>query len=320
MTPLDCKHQVVTATRARYVKLGPGGCWEDKAIDAKILRVDFDTGSPETYQLCTQGRWGELAADWARSKSKGVATRFTNETRIYFEDQGEILWCTFAHDKLYWGFLEPGLPEIHDPLDSRDTSTFRRVRGGWSCMDLAGNVLAKARLPGSLTSAASYRGTSFELSTRERERLLRRINVVRDPAVALVEDARTQLRASLITVIQRLGPDDFETLVDMMFLAAGWHRLGRIGGNQRTKDLDLRMPITGERAWVQVKCSTSQQDFRRYMADAERMDQYERMFYVYHTGPELQSDRDDVSVVGPDDVADMVLRGGFVDWVLERVD
>ncbi|WP_161961095.1 hypothetical protein [Xanthomonas arboricola] len=48
------------------------------------------------------------------------------------------------------------------------------------------------------------------------------------------------------------------------------------------------------------------------------MSQYDRMFFVYHTGEEIRSDQENVDVLGLEKVVDMVINGGFVDWVLER--
>lgn len=310
----------VATTRVRYIKLGPGGCWDDDCIRDNILRIDFDTGSPETYAMCKRGDWQALRDDWARSKDGGTATRFTNETRTYFEDAGDILWVTFAHDRLYWAFLEPGAPQIYAPDDPTDTSSFRRVRGAWRDHDIHGQVqLTKTRLPGSINSASSYRGTSFELRDEDRERLLRRINGTVDPAVERVARAHEELRQSLGALVARLTWRDFETLVDMLFTGAGWRRLGRPGGAEKTKDLDLVMPITGEKAWVQVKSATNAAQFAGYVADSERMEQYDRMFFVFHTGPELRSDRPNVTVLDRMAVVDMVINGGFVNWVIERV-
>jgi hypothetical protein len=50
-----------------------------------------------------------------------------------------------------------------------------------------------------------------------------------------------------------LGPRDFETLVDLVFSTSGWRRQGVVGKTQKTLDLDLILPSTGERAFVQVK-------------------------------------------------------------------
>lgn len=309
---------ISTDTRVRYIKQGPGGCWEDQAVDEGILLFDFDTGRPDTYRMCLDAHWSELAKDWRRSKSSAISTRFTNETRAYFEDAGEILWITFAHDRLYWGFLKEGVPEIYRPGDSQSTCTFRRVRGGWNDRDRNGNLLTKTSLPGSITAAASFRGTSFDLGARDRERLLRRINGTVDPEVQRVKAAQEELRSSLGVLVQRLAPKDFELLVDMLFLAAGWRRMGRVGSTEKTKDLDLQMPVTGETAWVQIKCATNAKALEGYVAKNARMQQYDRMFFVYHTGEKVRAEYEGVDVLGLREVVDMVVSGGFVNWVLER--
>jgi hypothetical protein len=41
----------------------------------------------------------------ASGKTRGTATRFTNETRRFFDDDGKILWITFVGERLYWGLL-----------------------------------------------------------------------------------------------------------------------------------------------------------------------------------------------------------------------
>lgn len=52
---------IAADTRVRYVRLGPKGCWEHKAIEKGALLIDFDTGSPETYWMCRDARRVELA-------------------------------------------------------------------------------------------------------------------------------------------------------------------------------------------------------------------------------------------------------------------
>jgi hypothetical protein len=74
-----------------------------------------------------EGRWGEINEDWRQHKCASTSTRFTNETRYYFEAGADDLWITFVGERLYWGFLEPRLPM---PIQS-EHSSIRYVRGGW---------------------------------------------------------------------------------------------------------------------------------------------------------------------------------------------
>jgi hypothetical protein len=72
------------------------------------------------------------------------------------------------------------------------------------------------------------------------------------------------MRVSALEMMRLLEPRDFETLVDLMFSTSGWRR-GIIGNTQKTLDLDLLLPSTGERAFVQVKSIGIAADGRRGM-------------------------------------------------------
>ena len=53
--------------------------------------------------------------------------------------------------------------------------------------------------------------------------------------------------------------------VDLVFANSGWRRLGQVGKTQKTVDIELMLPTTGERAFVQVKSSASKQDLTQYV-------------------------------------------------------
>ena len=44
----------------------------------------------------------------AEGKDKATVTRFTNELRLFFEDDGSMIWITFVGQRLYWGSVKPG--------------------------------------------------------------------------------------------------------------------------------------------------------------------------------------------------------------------
>lgn len=133
--------------------------------------------------------------------------------------------------------------------------------------------------------------------------------------------ARHELRDATIPLIQRLNPIDFEVLVDMMFARAGWRRVGHIGKTQRDKDLDLEMPLTGEKAIVQVKTQTTGTEIVDYIERKRGWLDYDRLFYVFHTlkGRFEGSEEDGVTLMDSTGVADRVLELGLVDWVINRV-
>ena len=194
------KHEVGRSTnapairpaRVRYIKLGERGKWEKECLEKGIIRFGFSSSNAERFPLCLQRKWDELTQSFVtQGKSRGTATRFTNETRLFFEDDGSTLWITFIGEKLCWGFLTASPPERHADGDG----VCRRIDGGWRWKDLNGEPLAKDRLSGALTKLAAYRGTSCDVDVEDY--VVHRINGLKSPVVERAVAARVEMiRAS----------------------------------------------------------------------------------------------------------------------------
>src|ERR1700722_9398763 len=88
-------------------------------------------------------------------KNKRTATSSTNQTRLFFEDNGSTLPITFFRQTLDWSYLDKSRPAPHD------VGVWRTVAGGWRCTDRNGRPLTMDRLArSSLTTLAQYLGTS----------------------------------------------------------------------------------------------------------------------------------------------------------------
>jgi len=300
--------------RVRYIKLGRGGKWERECLDRGIVRFGFGAASPQRFPLCSAGKWDELTESFvAEGKDKGTATRFTNETRLFFQDDGSTLWITFVGEQLCWGFLTATAPQPHP-----DGGVWRAVAGGWKRTDLNGEPLTKDRLSGAVTKLAAYRGTTCSVDVAEY--VIRRINGVKMPVIERAVAALESTKSSVKELMKLLGPGDFETLVDLVFTSSGWRRLGPVGKQQKTLDLDLVLPSTSERALVQVKTETTSADFKEYVRRFEEQDLYDRMFYVFHSGDaETNGEDDKLIVIGPDKLAELVLDAGLVNWLIRKV-
>jgi hypothetical protein len=304
----------IRPARLRYIKLGQAGKWERESIDKGIIRFGFGTAAPDRYAICRAGRWDELARSFeAQGEPKGNATRFTNETRAFFEADESTLWLTFVGERMYWGFLDESPAEPHADMKG----TWRPVRGGWNSTDIAGSPLTRDRLSGSVTKLTAYRGTSCRVEPSVADYVVRRINGQRTPEVERALAAAEGLREAVVALMRLLGPRDFELLVDLVFSASGWRRLGIVGKTQKTLDLDLLLPSTGERAFVQVKSATSQGELDDYVQRLADAGPYDRMFFVYHSGNASTSD-ERVIVIGPNKLAEMVLDAGLVDWLVRK--
>lgn len=309
----------INPTHVRYIKLGEGGSWANECLERGIIRTGFATTHPDRartrFELCQSERWNELADCFiADGRTQGTATRFKNELRLFFQDDGTTLWITFMRGRLYWGMVENAPPEMH----ADGTEVLRRVRGGWRDTDLNGNPLSTDRLSGAVTMLAAYQGTSCKVAAAAY--VIRRINVQPMPQVERALAASREMSAAALDLIRMLTSQDFELLVDLVFTTSGWRRVGVVGTTQETVDFELVLPSTGERAFVQVKSTTTTAQLAEYVARlGERADLYSRMFYVFHSGePEPTEDRR-VTLVGPKRLAKMVVDAGLTGWLIEKV-
>lgn len=299
--------------RVRYIKLGEGGSWEAECLRKGIIRFGFESASAERFPLCRAGRWQELTQSFLKEgKTKGTATRFTNETKQFFTDDGSTLWITFSGGSLYWGFIDGTLPERHPD----GNGVWRPVAGGWQSRDISGEALTTDRLSGALTKLASFRGTSCDVDVSDY--VVGRINSQKSPELERAITAVQQMRRSALELMRLLHPRDFEILVDLVFSTSGWRRQGVVGKTQKTLDLDLLLPSTGERAFVQIKSQTTSTELAGYLAQLEGNALYDKMFFVFHSGEAIIKD-DRVTVIGPERLAEMVVDAGLVDWLVRKL-
>lgn len=305
-------HTLISPSRVRYIKLGTGGGWEKECLDRSIVRIGFGSATSERFALCQAGRWSELSESFmAEGRDKGTVTRFTKELRLFFEDDGSTLWITFIGERLCWGVVDSTPPEQH--ADGK--GVWRPIAGGWQWTDLNGEELTKDRLSGALTKLAAYRGTSCDVD--QADYIVRRINGQKIPEVERALAASREMKEATLGLMRLLEPRDFELLVDLVFTTSGWRRVGVVGRTQKTLDLDLLLPSTGERAFVQVKSKATSQQLAEYVAAFEDSP-FSRMFYVFHSG-EAATDDERVTVIGPEQLADLVMDAGLVSWLIRKV-
>lgn len=250
----------IAPRRVRYIKLGDGGRWEKTCLERSLLYIGFGTHEPERFRLCASGRWDDLERSLlAENPNKGRATNVKHQLEIFFEDDGTILWITFHAGRLYWASVDGSVPEPSAEMGG----SVRRMRDGWRDRDLRGEPLAMDRLSGRLTKLAAYRGTSCDVD--DADYAVHRINGEKVEAVENALGAVGALEEAAIPLMRLLTPKDFELLVDLVFSTSGWRRVGIVGGTTEALDIDLVLPTTGERAFVQVKSQTDSKQLADYV-------------------------------------------------------
>jgi len=300
---------------AFYIKLGRGGSREQDCLERGLIYFGTGSSDPHRYALARAADWEAVRQSFLEDGHSGtVASQFTNNTRQFFEDDGTTLWFTFSGRQLWWAFLEPSPPTVYPEWQG----TVRKVAVAWRNTSVNGRPLGMLELAGSLTKSAAYRGTLFQLDRDRANYLRRRINGLRLPEVEAGEVAVAGVEVATRRLLSLLEPQDFELLVDLIFTHSGWRRLGELGRTTKDLDLEVELPSTGERAWIQVKSKASDAVLAESVAKVDLLP-YPRLFFVYHTGDVHKPNDGRVSVIGPSELARLVVDAGLTRWLIEKV-
>jgi hypothetical protein len=300
----------IDATDAFFIKLGRAGEWEDECLRDGSLRF----GYRETpHELGLSGNWDAVRNIWQNIRGDaGTATRDMMQIRTFYSANQEALFVTFSNGLLHW--CHPGGPVEVLP----DRSRRRRTVDGWHSRTAKGLPLTMDRLSGQLLKVQMFRGTICQVKAANY--LLRKLNDELSPEVAAAEDAEQRVIAANVGLMRLLTWQDFELLIDLVFSTSGWRRIGVVGRAQKTVDLELQLPTTGERAFVQIKSQANAADFREYMDRFKESEIYDHMFFVWHSGTiTVEGEANGVTLVGPEQLARMVVEAGLSSWLREKV-
>ncbi len=297
-------------TKAYFIKLGEHGEWEPKCLDEGTIYFGY---REVPFELCASRDWDEVhALRLAQEKAPSTATSDTRQIRIFFEATPADVFITFYRGFLWW--CHPaGTPVELSPGGVR----MRPTVSEWKKTSLRGKPLLMSSLSGKLNRTQQYRQTICEV--KERAYLLRRINDQPTAEVAAAEVTERLLIEQILAMVRLLTWEDFELLVELIFSQSGWQRLARTGGAEKTVDLELRLPTTQERAFVQVKSDTDTQTFDRYAQEFIGSGAHHRMFYVWHTGTIERTPPASITMWSPDVIGSRVLEAGLLGWLKERV-
>ena len=314
------------AKKIRYIKLGLSGSWAQDCFKDGLIRLGFASGSQELNLLASKGNWAEVRSYWLQyTRTPSVATAYTNQMREFFEDDGTTLWITIEDGFLYYGFSGGG-PVIPFGVEGDDSGYRKMSSAGWSNADLNNDPLRVDQLNGALTAVAGYRGTICSFKEPVEKYLRLKLEAKVGAEVKEAQLAKSQLLEKIKPLIQSLTWRDFEILIELIFGNSGWRRLSSTGGVQKTIDIELENPVTGDLAFVQIKSRSSQAELDSYIELHERS-AHKRMFFVYHTSSSdlkvsdseiYDSEEKILSLWDVDRIAEQVFQNGLVDWVINR--
>lgn len=303
----------IQANKVLFIKLGQGGKFERECIESnQTLRLGY---REVDHKLCITGQWDKVHDYFITEENSKtfVATSHSNQIKQFYEEDEKTLWMTFYANKLWWCFSKPEITLLADKTKTRP------VIGKWSDKDINGNTLLAGNISGKLLKTQGFRGTIC--SVPEEKYALAKINCEQMKEVVEVEQAMFNLKNKLTFLIQNLQWKDFETLVDLIFRQAGWQRVGDTGKTQKTLDLELFAPVTGERAIVQIKAQSDLQQFLSYQEQFATMNDYDKFFYVVHTAKNnlaTYENETETKLYLVDKVAELTISAGLVEWVIKK--
>jgi len=299
----------ITCNSAYFIKLGRGGEWERDCLDRRVLRFGY---SETPANFCNERNWPAVQRFWHEKRGDaGVATRDVNQIRTFYESTSDDIFITFHGGALYWCQPDDSIEVLSDGTRQRKTLS------GWSNKSINGNLLSTDRLAGFLLKVQHFRGTICTVNARDY--LLRKINDEVSLDVQKAEEAENAYIQAIKILIQALTWKDFELLVELVFTSSGWRRMSAVGSTQKTVDIELVLPTTKERAFVQVKSEADNVIYESY-ANAFADGTYDRMFFVWHTGRVKVDDAPKgISLIAPEQLASMVIDAGLASWVKEKV-
>ncbi len=89
---------------------------------------------------------------------------------------------------------------------------------------------------------------------------------------------------------------------------------------QKSLDLELQLPTTGEIAFIQVKSEASTSTLQDYLQRFASYDKYDRMFFAWHKGSvERPAESADVVLLDRARIASMALDAGLASWLRDKV-
>jgi hypothetical protein len=304
----------INPIRADYIKLGSnGGEWERECIyDKQILKLGY---REIDHYNCLNKEWDKVEEQCARFRSdKGAISRDVKQIRMFYEDGEDVLWVTFHANQLWWCFSKSEVTQ------GPNNTKIRQVNGKWRCKDINEHSLQMDQLSGSLLSMEGFRGTIC--SVKEFKYLINKINGIIPKEIEETQAKLSELEKSLETIIKNLNWKDFEILIDLIFRQAGWQRVSRLGGIQKTIDLDLRSPITEEMYAVQVKSQAGLSQFKEYQEKFQDMKGYSKIYFVVHkpdSDLKNYNMKDDAfELIFSHKIARLAVKYGLTEWIMNK--
>lgn len=308
----------IEANNAKYIKLGPKGSFEKICIENSDIRLGYYDVPHEMAKEGNRKAIINLYLD--QGKTSSVAKGHARQVLDFYQTKGDTIWITFIDGFLWWCQTSEKVEYLGSNREENPNgSRKKKILYGWSNKSQTGEELLINSLSGHLTKVAAYRQTICDIKELPFDYLIRKLNNEELPEIIVANSARTSLQQATEKLLKLLTWQDFELFIDLLFSQSGWRKVSKIGGVQKTIDLELIHPLTNERAIVQVKSKTNQNQLEDYI---DRLSAYstDKVYYAYHSSDNfLETKESEIILLGCSQLADSAIKVGMVDWLIEKV-
>ncbi len=323
--PDNITDAIAKIEKIHFIKLG-----EESALDQTLLKRDTGDIAISFCEVDVIHDTDSIIREVYKNlgKDKGVITGFIRQINDFRNSNEATLWITFSDQKLWWGITGNDIPYKDENLpEAYKQYTSKALKYGWYDCDILGNKLTYDKLVGVLLSKKSYRQTICSIKKDYNfdtlNYVIRKIKGEKLPELEKAEDLKEEFKISIASIIRLLQPKDFEYFVDLIFMKSGWMKQTQGGGIETGLDLDLVQPLTKERAFVQIKSSTNQKEFDKYLESIYKThDTYNKFIYVYHSSEKdiiYNKDEYDVTIMKNEELATLALELGLIDLLMRKV-
>jgi hypothetical protein len=302
----------------RYVKNGRGGRWWASAQKNSQIHAGWKAVPDDLLRGKNLPAIESLLRE--QYGDRPGAQNEVNQLKWLLESPSGHVWVTFEDGFLWWCTARDGITTNPEGETSTSGHFWLACARPWSNTSLNGKLLAKSELPGTVTSTAGFRATVC--IPRDWEAILRLVKGETNKYVVDSASRRKEYERAVCELVQRLSPQDFEQLVNLILARTDWERIAPVGGVTEGVDIEAENAAADERAFVQVKSSAGQPILDKYVQlFQQRREHYARMIFAVHTPDgDLTAPRElPVQVWTGEKVANLVVRVGLGGWLESRL-
>lgn len=306
-------------TSVRYVKNGQGAKWW-KAANARG-QIHFGWWFVPRDLLHRVDLPGIRACIQDHYKKSAVATADFNAIKLTVENPSRHIWVTFEDGYLWWCTVRDGVTvNLDKNREQTEGSFWLTCDRPWSNRSVAGKLLVRSELPGTIGAVAGFRAAICK--PKGSPEILRIIQDKEDPDAIAATQAREAYTAAVEKLVTRLHDRDFELLIDLILARTGWVRLEKLGGATEGIDIEAENVATKEIAFVQVKSEAGQTVVDDYIEKFQRRrEHYDRMIFAVHSpiGTLKLPAGESMHLWTGKRIAELAVQLGLGEWIANRL-